>query len=60
MDFELSDGELERTKDLCERLLDQPKHLKLYLIYANLEASAMGETDLPEQKKQCVLNTRSK
>lgn len=71
IDFEIAEGELERTRALYERLLDRTKHLKVWLSYAKFEASAMDEDgqihdmvdDVQsyklEQKKQCVQHARS-
>ncbi|PPD87713.1 hypothetical protein GOBAR_DD15352 [Gossypium barbadense] len=71
IDFEISEGEYERTRGLYERLLDRTKHLKVWISYANFEASAMEEndesSDLPqdgveeynhEAKKECVQRAR--
>ncbi|KAM7485584.1 hypothetical protein LguiA_001593 [Lonicera macranthoides] len=71
IDFEISEGEFERTRQLYERLLDRTKHLKVWISYAKFEASAMekdyqgsdlSEDDvqesLHEQKKQCLLRAR--
>ncbi|KAJ0047650.1 hypothetical protein Pint_17011 [Pistacia integerrima] len=71
IDFEISEGEFDRTRALYERLLDRTKHLKVWISYAKFEASAMKEDvegselaeddaqeDLLEQKKQCIQNAR--
>ncbi|XP_022737400.1 crooked neck-like protein 1 isoform X2 [Durio zibethinus] len=71
IDFEISEGENERTRQLYERLLDRTKHLKVWISYAKFEASAMQEnngcSDLPqdgvqehhpEEKKGCVQRAR--
>ncbi|KAF5471064.1 hypothetical protein F2P56_011536, partial [Juglans regia] len=71
IDFEISEGEFERTRELYERLLDRTKHLKVWISYAKFEASAMeedaGDLDLAEdsiqenryeQKKQCIQHAR--
>ncbi|XP_068639478.1 uncharacterized protein [Aristolochia californica] len=39
IDFEIVEGEYERTRQLYERLLDRTKHLKVWLSYAKFEAS---------------------
>lgn len=39
IDFEISEGEIERTRLLYERLLDRTKHLKVWISYAKFEAS---------------------
>ncbi|KAH0723385.1 hypothetical protein KY285_005939 [Solanum tuberosum] len=56
IDFEISEGEFERTRALYERLLNRTKHLKVWISYAKFEASAM-ESDV-EQKKKCLQNAR--
>ncbi|KAL0008059.1 hypothetical protein SO802_009561 [Lithocarpus litseifolius] len=43
IDFEISESEFERTRELYERLLDRTKHLKIWISYAKFEASAMEE-----------------
>uniref|UniRef100_A0A5B7ADN5 Putative crooked neck-like protein 1 n=1 Tax=Davidia involucrata TaxID=16924 RepID=A0A5B7ADN5_DAVIN len=71
IDFEISQHEFERTRELYERLLDRTKHLKVWISYAKFEASAMEEdvwgSDLPEddvqeslheQKQQCLQRAR--
>lgn len=74
IDFEISEGEYERTRQLYERLLDRTKDLKVWISYAKFEAStAMQEEDegvdmadgndslsLHEHKKQCLQCARSK
>ena len=56
IDFEISEGEYERTRGLYERLLDRTKHLKVWISYAKFEASAMeendGGSDLPQDEVQ--------
>jgi crooked neck len=54
IDFEISEGEYDRTRELYERLLDRTKHLKVWISYAKFEASAMEEQNL------CIQNARSK
>ncbi|XP_021800008.1 crooked neck-like protein 1 [Prunus avium] len=67
IDFELSEGEFERARELYERLLDRTKHLKVWISYAKFEASAIAEAMcsedqdqdyLCEQTKQCVQRVR--
>ncbi|KAL6276535.1 hypothetical protein ACE6H2_020136 [Prunus campanulata] len=67
IDFELSEGEFERARELYERLLDRTKHLKVWIGYAKFEASAVVEAMcsedqdqdyLREQTKQCVQRVR--
>ncbi|GAB4857491.1 Crooked neck-like protein 1 [Ancistrocladus abbreviatus] len=72
IDFEIVEGEFERTRALYLRLLDRTKHLKVWISFAKFEASAMeddtGSSDLPddevqellyETKKLCVQRARS-
>ncbi|KAK4734638.1 hypothetical protein R3W88_008899 [Solanum pinnatisectum] len=56
IDFEISEGEFERTRALYERLLNRTKHLKVWISYAKFEASAMG-SDI-KQKKKCLQHAR--
>uniref|UniRef100_K4BEH9 Crooked neck protein n=1 Tax=Solanum lycopersicum TaxID=4081 RepID=K4BEH9_SOLLC len=56
IDFEISEGELEKTRALYERLLNRTKHVKVWLSYAKFEASAMS-SDI-NQKKKCLQHTR--
>ena len=72
IEFELSEGEYERTRQLYERLLDRTKNLKVWIIYAKFESSATLEEEsraaeedrlpdpeiLEEQNQQRVLRTR--
>ena len=69
IDFEIAEGEFERTRQLYERLLDRTKHLKVWISYAKFEASAIGEEeheeeqeqeDEQQQKKLCIQRARSK
>ena len=41
IDFEISEGERERTRLLYERLLDRTKHVKVWMSYARFEADPM-------------------
>ncbi|KAM3361450.1 hypothetical protein P3S68_016304 [Capsicum galapagoense] len=53
IDFEISEGEFERTRALFERLLNRTKHLKVWISFAKFEASAMGsevEQDIVQTK----------
>eukprot|EP00850_Spirogloea_muscicola_P009940 SM000057S18370 [mRNA] locus=s57:260193:264737:+ [translate_table: standard] len=45
IDFEISEGEHERTRQLYERLLDRTKHVKVWMSYAAFEAGVA----LPEE-----------
>ncbi|KAF9613030.1 hypothetical protein IFM89_005464, partial [Coptis chinensis] len=69
IDFEISEGEYERTRQLYQRLLDRTKHLKVWISFAKFEATAglegsdvAEENDqalLLEQRKQCLQRARS-
>ncbi|CAI0552454.1 unnamed protein product [Linum tenue] len=71
VDFEISEKQIDRTRQLYERLLDRTKHLKVWISYAKFEASAMGNDDdnddddseevtiSEDQKKLCIQNARS-
>ena len=69
IDFEISEGELERTRALYERLLDRTKHYKVWVSFAKFEASAAEleedenededqEEDVIEHKKDCIKRAR--
>lgn len=45
IDFEIAEGERERTRALYERLLDRTRHVKVWMSYAAFEAAPMP---LPE------------
>ncbi|KAK4724688.1 hypothetical protein R3W88_027467 [Solanum pinnatisectum] len=57
IDFEISEGEFERTRALYERLLNRTKHLKVWISYAKFEASAIDDSDI-KQKKKCLQHAR--
>lgn len=63
IDFETAEGEFERARALYERLLDRTKHLKVWISYAEFEATATDTDSLDltelEQKKQCIQRARS-
>lgn len=63
INFETAEGEFERARALYERLLDRTKHLKVWISYAEFEATAMAMDNLDlteeEQKKQCIQSARS-
>ncbi|KAL8141607.1 hypothetical protein V2J09_014639 [Rumex salicifolius] len=69
IDFEIAEGEFERTRQLYERLLNRTKHMKVWVSYAKFEASAMtdgvdpskegdNEEALIEQNKSCIERAR--
>ncbi|KAK9828970.1 hypothetical protein WJX72_003124 [[Myrmecia] bisecta] len=41
IDFEISEGQREHTRALYERLLDRTKHVKVWMSYAQFEATPM-------------------
>lgn len=63
IDFETAEGEFERARALYERLLDRTKHLKVWISYAEFEATAIDMENLElteqDQKKQCIQRARS-
>ena len=71
IDFEIAEGELERTRALYERLLDRTKHYKVWVSFAKFEASSaeqeedeeeepQEEIDATERKKECIRRARGK
>lgn len=63
IDFETTECEFERARALYERLLDRTKHLKVWISYAEFEATAIDRESVDlteqEQKKQCIQHARS-
>ncbi|WCJ26466.1 Pre-mRNA-splicing factor CLF1 [Euphorbia peplus] len=62
IDFEISEGEYDKARELYKRLLDRTKHVKAWISCAKFEAAAMevvvegvGEDD---QKRKCIHNVR--
>ncbi|XP_062203772.1 uncharacterized protein LOC133905968 [Phragmites australis] len=52
LQFEIDESEFERTRELYERLLDRTKHLKVWISYAEFEASAgLGGEDSESEEK---------
>lgn len=45
IDFEISECENERTRQLYERLLERTKHVKVWMSFAHFEASAPLEEE---------------
>uniref|UniRef100_A0A7I4AFQ1 Uncharacterized protein n=1 Tax=Physcomitrium patens TaxID=3218 RepID=A0A7I4AFQ1_PHYPA len=45
IEFEISEGEHDRTRQLYERLLDRTKHLKVWVSYAKFEAAVQLEEE---------------
>ena len=64
IEFEISEGEHDRTRELYERLLDRTKHLKVWVSYAKFEATVplddgiVDEEDEVSQRKQHLLRSR--
>ncbi|KAL5200141.1 hypothetical protein ABZP36_021344 [Zizania latifolia] len=56
LQFEIDENEFDRTRELYERLLDRTKHLKVWISYAEFEASAGlgGEDSESEEIKNEV------
>jgi crooked neck len=53
LQFEIDENEFERTRQLYERLLDRTKHLKVWISYAEFEASAgLGGEDGEDKEKK--------
>ncbi|EER93674.1 hypothetical protein BDA96_01G144500 [Sorghum bicolor] len=53
LQFEIDENEFERTRQLYERLLDRTKHLKVWISYAEFEASAgLGSEDSEGEEKK--------
>jgi len=51
IEFEISEGEHDRTRQLYERLLDRTKHLKVWVSYAKFEAAVPLEEDVVAQEE---------
>ena len=64
IEFEISEGEHDRTRELYDRLLDRTKHLKVWVSYAKFEATiplddgVVEEDDVIAHKKQRLLRSR--
>jgi len=54
IEFEISEREHDRTRQLYERLLDRTKHLKVWVSYAKFEAAVPleEETDAQEEGRE--------
>ncbi|GMH39793.1 hypothetical protein BSKO_07691 [Bryopsis sp. KO-2023] len=64
IDFEIEKGERQRTRVLYERLLDRTKHVKVWMSFAQFEASPLSDidleaTDLPEEEKPAQRETHA-
>ena len=52
LQFEIDEDEFDRARELYERLLDRTKHLKVWISFAEFEASAgLGEDAESEENK---------
>ncbi|XP_074567054.1 uncharacterized protein LOC141823689 [Curcuma longa] len=59
IDFEIAEGEFERTRQLYDRLLDRTKHLKVWISYAKFEASVQEKNnDNEEQERERIERCR--
>ncbi|XP_057743125.1 uncharacterized protein LOC130961324 [Arachis stenosperma] len=62
IDFETAEGEFERARVLYERLLNRTKHLKVWISYAEFEATAIDQNSLDlteeEQERECLQRAR--
>lgn len=53
LQFEIDESEFGRARGLYERLLDRTKHLKVWISYAEFEASAgLGSEDSESEEKK--------
>jgi len=53
LQFEIDESEFGRARDLYERLLDRTKHLKVWISYAEFEASAgLGSEESESEEKK--------
>ncbi|XP_020098316.1 crooked neck-like protein 1 isoform X2 [Ananas comosus] len=59
IDFEISEREYERTRQLYERLLDRTRHLKVWVSYAKFEASFGLEVEEADSKEKSENNNDS-
>eukprot|EP00899_Mesostigma_viride_P028523 jgi/Mesvir1/8856/Mv02752-RA.1 len=52
IDFEIANKDAARTRDLYERLLDRTKHIKVWLSYAQFEATAPLPWELEQEEDE--------
>lgn len=53
MQFEIDENDFDRARELYERLLDRTKHLKVWISYAEFEASAgLGGEDIESEENK--------
>jgi crooked neck len=50
IDFEIGEGERERTRELYERLLQRTHHVKVWMSYADFEGAPMPEPEDDEEE----------
>jgi crooked neck len=58
IDFEIAEGERERTRELYERLLQRTRHVKVWMSYASFEASPLPEPEGEEAAEPDSLANR--
>ena len=51
IDFEIGEGERDRTRELYERLLQRTHHVKVWMSYADFEAAPMPEPEEEEEEE---------
>ncbi|CAN6442991.1 unnamed protein product [Victoria cruziana] len=59
IDFEIAEGEHDRTRQLYERLLDRTKHLKVWLSYAMFEATSGVEEQTNETEDEVIIEQKT-
>ncbi|XP_052150884.1 uncharacterized protein LOC127769372 [Oryza glaberrima] len=59
LNFEKNENELRRTRELYERLLDKTKHLKVWISYADFEASAGSSNGCEKSRNEQVQRSRA-
>ena len=59
IDFEIGEGERERTRELYERLLQRTHHVKVWMSYADFEAAPMPELEDEEEDEEAAAARRA-
>ena len=59
IDFEIGEGERERTRELYERLLQRTHHVKVWMSYADFEAAPMPEAGEEEEEAEAAAARRA-
>uniref|UniRef100_A0AAV1UUF8 Pre-mRNA-splicing factor Syf1-like N-terminal HAT-repeats domain-containing protein n=1 Tax=Peronospora matthiolae TaxID=2874970 RepID=A0AAV1UUF8_9STRA len=54
IDFEIENGERDNTRALYERLLERTKHVKVWISFAQFEASAPGDKDVQDDSLEAA------